>query len=176
MEKGKIARALDKRQDLGEVIALVEKLRQAILIYQVSARDDFSRRLLTTGTDVTTTVNIQPGCPFDGEFLPLVLDYETEPVVGCVKSSFDALLKLHQVRKHVRDQRYQLTPLQKSPVNRKIESVRARLERLRVEENTGSDANEFRRQKCLSEYAIHPPQTAAPVNQISGLSRVSRES
>lgn len=34
-EKGKIARFLDRTQDLGEVIALVERLRQAILIYQV---------------------------------------------------------------------------------------------------------------------------------------------
>ena len=36
-EKGKVARVLDKTQDSQEVIRLVEKLRQAILIYQVSA-------------------------------------------------------------------------------------------------------------------------------------------
>ena len=35
-EKGKVARVLDKAQDSQEVIRLVERLRQAILIYQVS--------------------------------------------------------------------------------------------------------------------------------------------
>jgi len=35
-EKSKVARALDKTQDLQEVVGLVEKLRQAVLIYQVS--------------------------------------------------------------------------------------------------------------------------------------------
>ena len=34
-EKGKVARVLDKTRDSQEVIALVEKLRQVILIYQV---------------------------------------------------------------------------------------------------------------------------------------------
>lgn len=35
LEKGKTARLLDKKQDSGVVVELVEKLRQAILIYQV---------------------------------------------------------------------------------------------------------------------------------------------
>ena len=35
-EKGKVARVLDKTRDSQEVITLVEKLRQAILVYQVS--------------------------------------------------------------------------------------------------------------------------------------------
>ena len=35
-EKGKVARVLDKARDSQEVITLVEKLRQAILVYQVS--------------------------------------------------------------------------------------------------------------------------------------------
>jgi len=37
-EKGKVARVLDKTRDLQEVIGLVERLQQAILIYQVSTR------------------------------------------------------------------------------------------------------------------------------------------
>jgi hypothetical protein len=37
-EKGKIARALDKIRDSGEVIKLIERLRQAILLYQVCTR------------------------------------------------------------------------------------------------------------------------------------------
>lgn len=36
-EKGKVARALDKSRDSGKVVRLVEELRQAILVYQVSA-------------------------------------------------------------------------------------------------------------------------------------------
>jgi len=109
-EKGKIARVLDKTRDLGEVIALVERLRQAILIYQVSARGNQSRRLLTPGTDVSTTVDIQPGRPFDRKSPPPVFNFETELVTGRVKSSFDALLKLHQVRRPIRDQRPRITP------------------------------------------------------------------
>ena len=35
-DKGKVARVLDKTRDLQEVIGLVEKLQQAILVYQVS--------------------------------------------------------------------------------------------------------------------------------------------
>jgi len=37
-EKSKVARVLDKTQDLQEVIGLVENLRQVVLIYQVSVR------------------------------------------------------------------------------------------------------------------------------------------
>ena len=36
--KKKLARVLDKTQDSQEVVKLVEKLRQAILVYQVSVR------------------------------------------------------------------------------------------------------------------------------------------
>lgn len=39
-DKGKVARVFDKTKDSGEVAALVEKLRQAILIYQVSVGCD----------------------------------------------------------------------------------------------------------------------------------------
>ena len=35
LEKGKVARTLDKRKDSGMVAKLVEELRQAILLYQV---------------------------------------------------------------------------------------------------------------------------------------------
>ena len=46
-EKGKVSKVLDKTQDSQEVIGLVEKLRQAILIYQVSARHCQNRKSLT---------------------------------------------------------------------------------------------------------------------------------
>ena len=98
-EKGKLARVLDKAQDSQEVLKLVEKLRQAILVYQVSVRHRRSGKLLTDmRAGVTTTVNIQPSRSFDREFLLPVSDFETQKVVCRFKTSFDALLKLHRVR------------------------------------------------------------------------------
>jgi len=47
-EKGKVARAFDKTQDSQEVIGLVESLRQAILIYQVSVGHRQSRKNVDT--------------------------------------------------------------------------------------------------------------------------------
>jgi len=105
-EKGKIARVLDKTQDAQEVIKLVEKLRQAILEYQVSGRNHWSRKPLIRGTGITTAVNIQSGRPVDREFLHPVSDFETDQAVGLFKSSFGVLLKLHQVRQWVRDPRH----------------------------------------------------------------------
>jgi len=59
-EKGKVARVLDKTRDLQEVIGLVESLRQAILVYQVSAGG--TRRpslgIVDGVTGVATAVNI----------------------------------------------------------------------------------------------------------------------
>jgi hypothetical protein len=81
-EKGKIARVLDKARDSGEVIKFIERLRQAILIYQVGIRLCWSRKKLTRGTGVTTTVNIQSSHPIDGGFPPLVFEFETKPVAG----------------------------------------------------------------------------------------------
>ena len=81
-EKGKVARAFDKTQDSQEVIGLVESLRQAILIYQVSAGHCRTRKPLTRETGVTTAVNIQPGRPFDRESLLPVADFETQRSVG----------------------------------------------------------------------------------------------
>jgi hypothetical protein len=45
-EKGKVARVLDKTRDSQEVITLVEKLRQAILVYQVSSTDNRNREIV----------------------------------------------------------------------------------------------------------------------------------
>ena len=41
--KGKATRILDKRQDSGMVVKLIEELRQAILIYQVGPVKDDQR-------------------------------------------------------------------------------------------------------------------------------------
>ena len=100
-EKGKVARVLDKTRDLQEVVGLVEKLRQAILVYQVGAKGRWAQSdSLTGGIGVTTTVDIQSGRSIDREFLSLVSNFETKPAAGRSKSSFDVLLKLHQVREH----------------------------------------------------------------------------
>ena len=153
-EKGKIARVLDKARDSGEVIKLVEELRRAILVYQVSVRHRRSRESLTRGTGVTTAVNIQPGRPFDRKFLPLTFDCEAKLVARRAKSSFDALLKMHQVRKRGYNQRRRITCLQTSPVKNKIESVRARLDRLGTEGDIAKNADEFKRKKTLYECVL----------------------
>ena len=103
-EKGKIARALDKSRDLGEVVKLVEELRRAILVYQVSIEHHTSwgGESLTRGTGVTTAIDIQPSRPPDREFVLLVSDSEADLLTGHIKSSFDALLKMRQVREHAR--------------------------------------------------------------------------
>ena len=77
-DKGKVARVLDKKQDSEKVIGLVEKLRQAILIYQVSGKHCRDRKALTRGPGITATVDIQPSRPFDGEFLLPVPGLETK--------------------------------------------------------------------------------------------------
>ena len=107
--------------------------------------------MLTRGTGVTTTVDIQPGRSLDCEFLPLVSDCGTKLVAGRMKSSFDALLKLHHVREYVYDRRCRITRLQTSPVKNKIESVRARLDRLGMEGNVAKNADELRRRESLYE-------------------------
>ena len=103
LEKGKVARALDRKRDSGEVIKLVEKLRQAILVYQVSTRRSLSLKPLTCGTGVTATGDIQPGHPTDRTSLPLIFVFEANMLSGWFQSSFDAILKLHQVREHARN-------------------------------------------------------------------------
>ena len=76
--KGKVARAFDKKQDSEKVIGLVETLRQAILIYQVSGKHRRDRKALTRGPGIAATVDIQPSRPFDGEFLLPVPGLETK--------------------------------------------------------------------------------------------------
>ena len=73
--KGRVARVLDKTQDSQEVIGLVEKLRQAVLIYQVGSGHCQNRRPLTRGTGVATTVDIQPSRRFEGECLLPLSDF-----------------------------------------------------------------------------------------------------
>ena len=74
-EKGKLARVLDKTHDLEEVMKLLEKLRQTILVYHVSIRLHRYRKPFTRGTGITGTVNIQSTHSIDGEFLPFWLQF-----------------------------------------------------------------------------------------------------
>ena len=67
-DKGNFARVLDKARDSAEVVALVEKLRRASVIYQVSIRGYQRQKLLTLGTDDTATVDTRSGLPIDREF------------------------------------------------------------------------------------------------------------
>lgn len=102
-EKGKLARILDKMQDSGEVIKLIEQLRRAILTYQVGVKCCQTRKPLTRATGITATVVIQPGCPIDRESPSPKFDFETNLAAGRFQSSFDTFLKLRQVTEHVSD-------------------------------------------------------------------------
>ena len=146
-----MARVLDKTQDSQEVIRLVEKLRQAILVYQVGARDLWNWKLLTCETGITTTIHIPPGCPADCEFLPHVFDFETQWEDCRLKASFDTLLKVYQVREHVCNQGHWMNSLQKLTVSAKIRSVHTRLDWIGEERDTARNADELRQQKRLFE-------------------------
>ena len=100
-EKGKIARVIDKSRDSGEVVKLVEDLRRAILVYQVGIRHHPGPGSLTRGAGVATTIDIQSSRPPHCEFVLLIFDYESDLLIDYIKSSFDALLKMRQVREYV---------------------------------------------------------------------------
>ena len=58
---------------------------------------------LTRGAGATTTIYIQPGRPFDCEFLSVLFDHGSEMVTDRIKSAFDALLKLPNLRERTSD-------------------------------------------------------------------------
>ena len=72
-------------------------------------------------------------------------------MAGRFKSPFDALLKLHQVIEYVSDRGCLLTHLQASPIENKIGSVRARLDRLGAEGDVTRNPDELERPKSLYE-------------------------
>ena len=164
-EKSKVARVLDKTQDLQEVFGLVEKLRQAVLIYQVRIRHSQGQKSFTRGTGVATTVDIQPGRAFNRELLIPVSNFETQRS-GCrFKASFDVLLKLHQVRQRAHASPCLLTYLQPLQVKAKIESVRARLNRLGAGGDTTWNTNEFDRRKTLFECVLNSRRGASTLTR-----------
>jgi hypothetical protein len=72
LEKGKVARILDKVKDSGEVVGLVEELRRAIAIYQVSSSRRQDRRSLILGQmsqqrsiyNQVVKLTVSPSLPF----------------------------------------------------------------------------------------------------------------
>jgi hypothetical protein len=80
LEKGKLARVLDKGRDSEEVIKLVEKLRQAILVYQVGAKLCRKLESFTCGEGIAAAINIQQSNQIDGKPLRPFSDFETEPI------------------------------------------------------------------------------------------------
>ena len=61
-EKNKAAKVLDKKRDTGEVVKLVEQLRQAILVYQVGTADShLPHRVDSFSIVVATAVYAESG-------------------------------------------------------------------------------------------------------------------
>jgi hypothetical protein len=67
LEKGKGARILDKRQDSGKVVKLVEELGRAILLYQVGTHVEILRSGWADafGIAIATTVHRKSGHAVD---------------------------------------------------------------------------------------------------------------
>ena len=105
---------------------------------------------------LTTTINIQPGCPTDCKFLLPLLDLETQQAVGRFKASFSAFLKTHQVREHEFDWRPQMKCSQGLTVRTKMDSVCTRLNRIREETDAARNPDELRRRKGLFECMFLP--------------------
>ena len=62
LEKGVAARLIDKAEDSKEVAKLVERLREAIALYQVSERGRFAGCDLHGKIVITTTSDLRPDC------------------------------------------------------------------------------------------------------------------
>jgi hypothetical protein len=174
--KGKTARILDKKRDSGEVMKLIERVKQAISIYQVCPwGPSISWRPLTSGTGFTTTVNARPTLPLYCEFSSR-LRLRGEPLCGWFQSYFDAVLKVSQVREHEYDQGQRTNLSQKPPTDKKIGSLRVKLDHLMAEsENTTSNnPDDFNRRKVLYECVFSICRITLPVKPTLELSRISK--
>ena len=79
LDKGKVAKILDKKQDSGMIVKLVEELRQAILIYQVGTVENRrSTRVNASRVAVATTVYRQSSHSIDCESPPNVVTVGTD--------------------------------------------------------------------------------------------------
>ena len=97
LAKGTAARFVDKAGDSGEVAKLIERLREAIIHYQVS-ENYFQHRIQLTAGQVSQQQAIYDRITdlavSDFQFLSAL---HADNRLFFVKSSFDALLKLHEV-------------------------------------------------------------------------------
>ena len=96
LAKGTAARFVDKAGDSGEVAKLIERLREAIIHYQVS-ENYFQHRIQLTAGQVS-----QQQAIYDRITDLAVSDFQFLSALHAdnqlfVKSSFDVLLKLHEV-------------------------------------------------------------------------------
>ena len=96
LEKGAASRFLDKGEDSTEVAKLIERLREAITHYQVS--ENYLVVLSTTHrrADITTTSDLRSGHQPHCEDFPVCLS-PALTIGPFIKSSFNTLLKLHEV-------------------------------------------------------------------------------
>ena len=70
LEKGKVARVLDKEQEAQAVVRLIDQLQKTILIYQVCTGGcRVSAGLTRSMADVPTAVDPQPGHTIDGKLV-----------------------------------------------------------------------------------------------------------
>lgn len=90
------------------------------------------------------------------------------------QSSFGVVLKLHEVREHRCDWVRRITRSQETPVDRKIEYVRARLDRLKVDATFMGNEEELKRRGNLYEcvFPIHRKKS----HMLNWFSELSRES
>ena len=89
--KGKGARFLDKKKDLGKVVKLVEELQQAILIYQVgTVGSERSSQADVFGIAIATTVDRQSGHPVGCKLPPNIFIIRTDG-----RSTELSLLSMH---------------------------------------------------------------------------------
>ena len=73
LDKGKVAKYLDKKRDSGVIIKLVEQLRQAVLMYQVGTADGCrSSQVDAYWVAVATTIYRQSGHTSDCKSPPTV--------------------------------------------------------------------------------------------------------
>ena len=88
---------LDKAKDSGEVVNLIDQLRNAIVFYQVGRNYEMLTSVNTIVTDIAATGDILSNTEFDCEGALNVVDLKANSTPGLTKSSFDASLKLREV-------------------------------------------------------------------------------
>jgi len=139
LEKGAAARFVDKGEDSAEVTRLIERLREAITHYQVSESCSVPASTAHMEGQISQQQAIYDRIA-DLTVRALLFPFYVVLMTGSpIKSSFDTLLKLHEVISSAGLSHHSLILEQKSPVVKdKLESVMARLDRLCSEDDGNS--------------------------------------